>query len=111
MNAMISEVVEKIEEKAEGFWEDLLSKGGKRTHALATILAVFTMCICCIVLTIGAVAAKLREVKQGMVPSQGLQNELTAAYLGLVTLVGYVYKKGKEAFVTEAKPEDKGAAK
>jgi len=84
--------IQAVENKAIGWVDDLLTRGGRRLHAAVVMLAVPVMCVCCVILTIASARAAFRAKAD----AQNLQIELLSAYGTLSALVGYVYKKGKQ---------------
>jgi biotin transporter BioY len=93
-----------VQERAEGFFQDLLTRGGRRTHAWVAILATATMCACCLILCLGAVKLALSKTTPDKASfGSDLQIMGGAAFACLSALVASIYKSGKAASVEMGK--------
>lgn len=72
------------------FLDEILVRGGKRTHALVTILTCVTLCWCTIKLSYASYHGRQVVAELGIVVG------------ALSSLVAYVYRKGKEHGQAEA---------
>lgn len=86
--------IDQIGNKVDGVMHDLLTKGGRRTHAFCAILAVSTLCTALIMVCVGALIDARKDGSK-MVAAWAVPIGALSVPLG--TVATSLYRRGKEA--------------